>query len=267
MAKVSGNVRKPKAYKTRSGKKRVGVSSLKNKVFEKKVLKVMKKQTESKQAYLTQTPIDFNSAISGSGDCLKVIPNIGIGAADNARVGDQIRAQSLTIRAILQMLPQAANQGAGVSKIAARIMVVTPKSFPNWYTASGNTSSWMGTLLKKGGTVTGFNGDISDLFALPNTDAVTVHYNKVCYFNQSWATSTTNSVALEQSHLVKFLKINLKLKNKLLKYDANVDSGLTPVNAGYFIVVGYCFVDGTSPDTLSTRIRLQYDTYFTYEDN
>lgn len=258
---------RPRRY--RKGKKpaiKKAIRKVKDKAFRKRVLSVIKKQAETKQAYLTQTPVDFNSAISVAGDCLRLVPNITQGTADNARIGDQIRAQSLNVRAIVQMLPQSASQGAGVCKIAARVMIVTPKSFPNWYTASSNTASWMPTLLKKGGTVTGFTGDVSDLFAPANTDAITVHYNKVHYFNQSWATSTSSAVALEQSHLVKFLHIKMKCRNRLVKYDANIDSGLTPANLGYFMVVGYAFVDGTTPDTLSTRIRVQYDSIFNYED-
>lgn len=258
---------RPRRY--RKGKKALvkkAIRKVKASAFKKKVLQVIKSQVETKQAYLTQTPIDFNSGINASGDCLKIIPNITRGSADNNRIGDQIRAQKINIRAILQMLPQGNNQAASVCKLACRVMIVTPKGYPNWATASANTATWMPTLLKKGGTVTSFTGDISDLYAPGNTDAITFHYNKVHYFNQPWATSTASSIALDQSHLVKFLKINLKCRNRLVKYDDNTDSGLTPTNLGYFMLVGYAFVDGTAPDTLSTRVRLQYDAIFDYED-
>lgn len=245
------------------------IRRVRNTAFKKKVLSVIKSQAETKQAFLTQTPIDFNSPISVVGDCLRVIPNITQGTADNNRIGDQIRAQSINIRAILQMLPQAIGQNDGVRKLAARVMIVTPKGYPNWATASANTATWMPTLLKKGGTTVGFTGAIDDLFAPGNTDAITFHYNKVHYFNQNTYGQSTASglVAFDQSHLVKFLNIKLKCRNRLVKYDSNTDSGLTPVNLGYFMLVGYAFVDGTSPDVLSTRVRLQYDSIFNFEDS
>lgn len=252
-----------KAYKKKTAKSKKVTKSFKN-----KVMKVIASQAETKQAFTTQTPVDFNSGISGAGDCLRIIPNISKGTNDNNRIGDQIRCKSLNIRAILQMLPQGLGQGDSVRKIAVRFMIVTPKGYANWATASANASTWQAQLLKKGGTVTSFTGAIDDLFAPGNTDAITFHYNRVIYFNQSTYGQSTASglVAFDQSHLVKFLNIRLKMKNKLLKYDDNIDSGLTPSNVGYFVLVGYSFVDGSSPDTLSTRVRLQYDTILNYED-
>lgn len=262
---------RPRRYR-KGGKKALvkkAIRKVKQSAFKKKVLQVIKSQAETKQAFLTQTPIDFNSGINSAGDALRIIPNITRGSADNNRIGDQIRAQKISIRAILQMLPQGVGQGDGVRKIAARVMIVTPKGYPNWATASANATTWMPMLLKKGGTTTAFTGDISDLFAPGNTDAITFHYNKVHYFNQPSVIQQTAAglVSVDQSHLVKFLKINLRCRNRLVKYDDNTDSGLTPTNLGYFMIVGYAFVDGTAPDTLSTRVRLQYDAVFDYEDS
>lgn len=225
------------------------------------------KNSENKEAYTTMTPTDFNSGISASGDVMRIIPNISQGTDGHNRIGDKITPLSLNVKAILQMLPQGANQGAGVSKIAVRLMLITPKSYPNWAQASANATTWMAQLLKKGGTTVGFTGDISDLYAPYNSQAITLHWQKVYFFNQAYATSTTNSVAFDQSHLTRFITIPLRFRKKMWQYSADVDSGLTPTNAGYFLVLGYCFTDGTSPDTLSTRIRFQYDSILRYEDN
>lgn len=244
------------------------IRQVRAKAFRKKVLSVVASQAETKLAWHVQPTTDFNSGISGSGDCLRIIPNIARGTADNERIGDQLVAKSINIRGVLQMLPQALGQNDGVRKIACRVMIVTPKGYTNWATASANTSSWMPLLLKKGGTTNSFTGAIDDLFAPANTDAITVHYNKVFYFNQNTYGQSTASgyVAFDQSHLVRFLNIKIKCRNKVVKYDTGVDAGLTPTNLGYFMVVGYSFVDGTSPDVVSTRIRLQYESIFKYED-
>lgn len=271
---ISSTAPKPRAWmkKKNPSRRRVIRKAVKvavNRQFKKKVLNVIRSQSESKQAWLTQTPIDFNSGINAAGDCLRVIPNISKGTNDNNRIGDQIRCQSVNIRAILQMLPQGLGQGDGVRKLAVRLMVVTPKGYNNWASASANATTWMQYLLKKGGTTTAFTGDISDLFAPGNTDAITFHYNKVHYFNQSTYGQATSSglVEFSQANLVKFLNIKLRMRNRLVKYDDSIDSGLTPANLGYFVLCGYAFTDGGSPDVLSTRVRLQYDTIFNYEDN
>lgn len=224
-------------------------------------------KVETKQAYHTLTPTNFNSAISGAGDCLRLIPNIAQGTDGHTRLGDYIEPQSLKLNMILQMLPQDSAQTASVCKLCARVMIVTPKGFPNWATAYGSTATWLPQLLKKGGTTVGFTGDISDLYAPYNVEAITCHYNKLFFFNQPWASNAAaGAVTFDQSHLVKFVNKTIKLKGKKWHYSADVDSGLTPVDAGYFLLVGYAFVDGTSPDTISTRVRVQYDTVLNYQD-
>jgi len=234
--------------------------------FKDRVLAVIKSRAETKQAFTNLTPTDFNSGILTVSDNLKIIPNIAVGTADNQRIGDQIYAQKLTLRGIIQLLPQTTSQNAGVCKVACRIMIVTPKSFPNWSTAGGSTV-WQNYLLKKGGTVTQFTGAIDDLFAPVNRDAVTLHYNKVFYMNQGYYFGSSSfAVPYEQNNLVKFFRKTFRWKNKCLKYDSNIDSGLTPSNIGMVLVMGYCFVDGSSPDSLNTRVRLQYDAILDYED-
>lgn len=258
--------RKKARASTRKGRGRAGRRA--SGAFKKRVLSVIRDQAETKQAWHTLPVTDFNSGISNFGDIIRIIPNVSIGANDNQRIGDQVRVTNLTVRAIVQMLPQNIGQGDSFRKIGCRVMIVTPKSYSNWATAYAGSTTWMPYLLRKGGTTAGFTGLIDDLFAPINSDAITCHYNKVLFFNQNTYGTSTNSglVAFDQSHLTKFLKINLKMKNKLLKYDAAVDGGLTPTNAGYFMIIGYVFTDGTAPDLVSTRIRAQFDAVMSYED-
>lgn len=251
----------------RNLKKRPTNKKRNNNNFKKRVLAVLKSRAETKEAFTNLTPTDFNSGILTVADNLRIIPNISIGTADNNRIGDQICANKLTLSGIVQMLPQTSGQSANVCKIGIRLMILTPKAYPNWATAGGITT-WQNYLLKKGGTVTQFTGAIDDLFAPINRDAVTVHYNKVFYVNQGYYfTASTNSVPFEQNNLVRFFKKTFKWKNKVFKYDANIDSGLTPTNVGMIMCMGYCFVDGTAPDSLATRVRLQYNSILSYEDS
>jgi len=233
--------------------------------FKNKVLAIIKSRAETKEAYTNLASTDFNSGILSVSDNLKIIPNIAVGTADNQRIGDQIYANKLTFRGIIQLLPQTAGQSAGVCKIGARVMIVTPKTFPNWASAGGITT-WQNYLLKKGGTVGQFTGDISDLYAPINRDAVTCHYNKVFVMTQGYIFSGTTTGNYEQNNMVKFVHKTFNWKNKCFKYDSNVDSGLTPTNVGMIMVVGYCFLDGTAPDSIATRVRYQYDSILQYED-
>ena len=261
--------RKPRRVARKPYVKRADKCAPPSKCFKTNVLKVIRSQAETKQAYGVLNTTNFNSGISGLSDILKIVPNVSNGTADNQKIGDQIIAQKITIRGIINMVPQGLGQGDNVRKIAARLMIVTPKSFPNWSTASASTA-WQSYLLKKGGTVTGFTGAVDDLFAPHNADAITLHYNRVFFLNQGsyypTVAGANGAASFEQNNMVRFFKKTFNFKNKLLKYDANVDSGLTPTNLGMVAVLGYVFTDGTSPDTVSTRVSLQYDTIFSYED-
>jgi len=236
--------------------------------FNKRVLSVIKKQTEDKMAYTSNSGVTlFNSGINSSADCQRIVPNISNGNTDYQRIGDQIRAQSFKLKGYLEMAVDPAISGSSASnrRIGVRMMVVTPKAFGNVAFAENNASFWQGTLLKKGGTTTNFSGVVSDLFADINTDAVTVHYNKVTYMTQPVIYGTLQGM-LDISKTVKFFNINIKCKNRLLKYDANFDSALTPVNFSPILLIGYVLLDGTSPDTVSTRVGCMYETSFKYED-
>lgn len=232
------------------------------------VKRLISNSGERKQAFTTMAPTDFNSGISGSGDALRIIPNVTQGTDGHNRIGDQVRLKSINLRAILQMMPQGYGQGDGVRKIAVRVMCVTPKSFQTWASASANTATWMPMLLKKGGTTTAFTGAIDDIFAPINSDAITTHFNKVYYLKQdNYIQASASGITGLGGDLVRFINLNIKCKNKIFKYDPSVDSGLTPSNGpAYVLLVGYAFVDGTSPDTLSVRVRFQYDTIMNFTD-
>ncbi len=266
------NKRRPrKSTRKYSGKSLVkkAVRSARSKIFRKKVLSVIRSQAETKQAYMEKDWTDFNSAISNPGDCMRIIPYINQGTGDNARIGDQIRAQSINIRGILQLVPQTNVNTYDNRKIAVRMMIVTPKSFPNWAQAGFNTATWMPYLLKTGGTTTSFNGSVHHLYAPINSDAFVCHYNKVIFLQQSAIFQSTGSgvTSVDQSGLTYFFKHNLKVKNKLLKYDSNVDTGLTPTNYGPVLVLGYALTDpSASPDTLTTRVRWHHCVTMNFED-
>lgn len=228
--------------------------------------KVIRQDVETKVAYHTQTPTDFNSGITSAADVLRCIPNINKGDDENQRSGAELTPLSLNIRGIVQLLPQAPSQPAAYCKIAARMMLVSPKGYPNWASANTSTANWLPYIIKKGAVATQFTGAIDDLFAPANTDIITVHRQRYFYMSQGWSAGGVNGY-MDQHNLVKFFQLNVKFgKGRKFLYDANVDGGLTPTNAGYFLVIGYCFVDGSSPDTLSTRLRLQYDSTLKYED-
>lgn len=272
MPRIYGKKVSRKTYRRR---RRVGtkVRAKPSKSFVKKVRQVLHKQVETKHAYHTtanSSMIFFNSGINSTSEMYQILPSISQGTADNARIGDQIRAQSLNMKGYIKLdINSSGISNSDLCAVVARLFVVSLKTKPN-YTEAISSSTPLSGLLKKGGTTTGFSGVLSDIYAPVNTDLWTVHADRKFYLNQSHIqnyNSTTNAIVpVDIKNTVKFFNINVRCKNKVLKYDNNISSGTLPTNYGPIFLIGYSFLNGASPDTLSTRLGVQYDAMFSYED-
>ena len=242
-----------------------------SRTFTKNVLKVIHKETESKQCYHTSgdTLIAFNSGINATGDILRLVPNMSAGTAENQRVGDEVRAQRLSIKGVLQMYVNADGNTVGPKRIAVRVMIVQPKRYNTWSDIQTNVANWSGSLLKKGGTVVSFTGIMSDIWAPINRPAITVYSDKLYYMNQEYLNNVTGVGIVPQiqgRNVCRFFSKTFKLRNKKLEYDANIDGNILPTKFMPVMIIGYVHLDGSAADVLTTQVSVQYDTMLTYED-
>ena len=244
-----------------------------SKPMVKAVQRIIHKDVETKQAYNNQFSQiqSYNSAINSSGDCAILVPNIANGTTDNSRIGDQIRAQKLKIQGhlITRFTGSTGTTYYQNCRIGVRMFIVQPKSFQSQGNITANATTWQATLLKKGGTTAGFTGLISDLYAPVNTDAVTCYYDKVFYVQNPYSNAVFGSTMtnlLMPTGTTKFFSKTINLRNKLLKYDASIDSGLTPVMWNPVLLMGYSYLDGSSPDSVTTNLAMSYVSILDYED-
>lgn len=245
----------------RRGPKRAG-GRYASKAFSKAVQKLIHKDAETKQCFTSVNNTNFNSGINSSGDCQQLIANIAQNAYDNGRIGDQIRAQSIVIKGAINT--NLTYQSYSNCRLGVRLMIIQPKSYSSLGAIQANVATWSATLLKKGGSTTAFTGTMSDLWAPINTDAITKYYDKVFYVNTPYVATSVGDLSTYNS--VKFFSKTLKLRNKLIKFDSSIDSGLTPTNYNPIMVLGYCHLDGSAGDTVTTQIFLSFDAVMNYED-
>lgn len=252
--------------------KRRAVRRAKSTNLVRKIKQVVSSLNETKQAYYNSgnTLTLFNSGIDAVGDLQQIVPNIANGTEDNQRIGQQIRSKSLNIKGYIKLNVNDVNDSTRLPSVIARMMVVSMKTAPNFSEAQAQAPK-IGSLLKKGGTTVPFSGLLSDINAPINTDVFTVHADKKFYLNQSYVNSTGVSppstiIAQDIRNTVKFFNINVKCKNRVLKYDEDVSSDLLPTNFAPFILLGYSYLDGSAADTLSTNLGLQYISTLNYED-
>lgn len=256
--------RKPKTSKAKAVARKVKSLSA-NRAFRVAVQKVIHKDVETKSAYHAVTGVSYNSGINVIGDATRVLPQVTQGTGDSNRIGDQLRGQSLTVKGAIVYNPSTGQYGTYANaRLGVRMMIVQPRQYSNIDDVQSNAAAWLSLLLKKGGSAVGFTGNLSDLWAPINSDYIIKYYDRVHYLDAPYQATAVGSTLMGRS--TKFFTINMKTRNKLLKYDQNVSSGASPVNYAPVLLIGYAHMDGSSPDTLTTAIQLSYDSMFNYED-
>lgn len=244
--------------------------------FAKKVQSVINKNAEDKQAWICNNNtgannlILFNSGIASSGDIMDIVPVIGNGNLDYQRVADEIRVKHMQIKGYLNLSINSTTDQTS-KRVAVRLMVIQPKRFNNYDDIVSNAGTWMPTLLKKGGSQTAFTGYISDLYAPINTDEITKYYDRVFYLSQDLYVekggSTVSAISFQSvKDTIRFFNIKIKTRNKLLRYDAGQSAGNRPTNWSPILVLGYAHLDGSTPDSVTTQVGLQYDSQLIYQD-
>jgi len=264
MAPRKFNKKGPK--KSKSSKK---TAPKKTQNFEKKVLQVIHKQQEDKEAYLLTNEsslISFNSGINSAGDCLQLIPPMTNGTGNYQRIGDKVQLKSHVIKGYYRIVPNLAAGSYKFGNVMVRMLVVSLKSASNYdmITSDPTLTSKLAGLLQKGGTTVGFTGQISDVMAPINRDLFTVHYDKVHNIKQDYVVTATGGITQDT---LRMFNINLKVKSKVLKYSDDMSSGLLPTNYSPILLVGYSFADGSLPDTTSTNLQLYYESRIVFEDS
>jgi len=184
--------RKVNAKKKQYKKRKVNKSKDKtlSKVIKKEVKSAMSAQSESKQAFHSvgsPTPVYFNSGINSTSDYYRIMPNISKSVDESGRIGDQIRAQTLTVRGYVRLTPILSLgyiNTTSLPSLMCRLFVLSLKNKSNWSDVITSASP-LNNLLRKGSTTSAYTGVINDIYAPVNREIFTVHHDKVFYLNQN----------------------------------------------------------------------------------
>lgn len=233
--------------------------------FKKKVLAVIRTQAETKQVFHSIVAEPFNSSPNSTADAKRLLPNINYGVGDYQRIGDQVKALSLTLKGAIVYNPSIGQYGTYANaRLGVRVMIVQPRQYTLIDDVQTNAAVWTALLLKRGATAVAFTGSLSDLWTPINSDVIIKYYDKVFYMDAPYQVTAAGSQYMGGS--TRFFSKSLKIKNKTLKYDANISGGINPTNYAPVILFGYAHMDGSAPDVGTTAIQVSYDTVFNYED-
>lgn len=265
--------RKTKKTGRRSGKRVLrGSRRYRKTALVRQIKQVVSSLTEDKQAYTStgNSLLKFNSGIDTVGDIVQILPGIAQGVGENQRIGNQIRAKSLNVKGYVKLDINETADNTANPNVVVRMMIVSMKTTQSFQDAQ-SLSTKIGSLLLKGGTTTTFAGNLQDIYAPINRNVFTVHHDRKFYLRQDYintigASAPSTTLTQDISKTVKFFNLNVKCRGRILKYDEDVGSDILPNNFAPFILLGYSYLDGSTPDVISTRVGLCFDSVFNYED-
>lgn len=267
--------RKPVGRGRRWGRR----SALKKKGgLRKFVKKIISQQVETKENTYISTNTAYNGVINSAGDLNQVCAYPVTGTGINQRIGDQIRLRHVNIKGhyYINNAPWQGSSSTTVpttinpnTRIGVRIFVVTCLQYPTYDQFNAYGSSALSSLLRYGNSVQGFDGTVKSLYMPVNTDRFICHYDKMSFctigeLTQTSSGSTTATLAtLDVSKSFRMFNINLKIKNKLIKFvnDDTSQGSWSPV-----LLIGYSHLDDSAADSVSTNINMNYMTLIKYED-
>lgn len=244
-----------------------------SKYLNKTIQKVINKNEEDKIATAKFPITSFNSGINSSGDIIGVMPALNLGTNNANRIGNQIMAKSLMIYANLLVKNTATTTSLSDympnSRIGVRVMIVQPKTVMNRPDVTNNQGAWLSRLLRDGASSVAFDGSLDNFYLPINTEAITKYYDKKFYFkSDSVYLPPTNTEAITIQTLNTVKRLNIPVISKLKKilfdqsFDASYSTNYTPV-----MLVGYCHLNGDSPDITTTAITMNFTSVLKYQDS
>jgi len=259
MAK-NGNSKSKRAMRARGGRKTGKRSGKPSKAFVRKVQKIIHKDVETKTVVFPSNVTSFNQQIDSTGDCLRLMPQIANGTAENQKIGNVIRLQSLNIRGVLTFTQAQAT--AANTRIGVRLMILKSKRHGDWNAAALDFATNYTKLLE--GTTTGFLGTVAQFNTPPNHDYFSVVMDKRMYMSQSL--QNVAGITYDNINTTKFVNFNVPYSRRNVIYDQDF-SGTEPTNYPYFMVVGYTKLDGSAADLPATSyLTFQYTSTAKFED-
>ena len=221
------------------------------------IRKVIKSQAEHKHM-ISSLSGNLYVAYGGSGLALNtfnLIPALGQGSNQGARVGDKIKVTSLNFRGFVYLNPAySSTLNRQYAPVWVKFFIVESKVYKGQNPTFNSNDSTV--FFDTGGSDATFSGSMTDLIFPVNTNRFIVHATKMWKLNPSLynvteaqpsgsfaaPAQTTGSSAVNQATSQHYFNFNLKNMAKNFQYDQSTSS---PSNHNLFCVVQTMYADGT----------------------
>lgn len=200
------------------------------------------------------------------------IPDLPVGSARGDRAGAQVKLTRLNIKGKIDV-PADDNPLIGNddrAQIYVRLMVLSCKKFRQIQEVRANWNA--GQILndqffKTSDAGQSPQGQYIDMLRPINSDAFTTHFDRVYKMDRNYGyfpDPTSTSGAASQRPVSKDFNINLKVKNKHLKYEDATQ--IQPDNWQPFVCYLFCYGNGAAPST-SRVPYIEYLSTMTFKPN
>lgn len=245
--------------------------------FAKRVKAVLSKVAEDKTAVIQYDNQSCNSGIDVAGDYRPLIPSIIQSVGEGGRIGNRIRAKYIEVKGHILMSAIATTTAlsdyiSGTippnARLGVRLMCLTGKKNIDMSTQNTTYNSY---LLSVGTTQSGYTGLVRDLYTSINTELLNIQFDKVFKMttpilyrmNTTSPAGATSQDNASSAGSIKFFSFRIPLRGKVLNY---TDAEDLPVNYRPHLCLGYSHLDGSSPDVLTTAVKLSFVSKLVFED-
>lgn len=262
------NVRKSmKSRKSRSAKPLVkkAIKSASNKVFAKKVLKVLHRTAENKSYNNYASNQTIITAVNNIPANINLCPPITQGTGQNNRIGNKVNIVKAFINGYVNLLPYNATNNPTVGPLYVKMWLFSVKDMKNSTTLS---STQIGTnFFEVGSSSAGFQGNVLDMCFQPNSQLVTVYSTKTVLLSSGATQGATyyNSAGASCGAEGRFsapFYFDYTKHMKSLKYDDTTP--IQPTNRNMWLAFQAVYADGTSSAVQAAEFH--YNQKVIFED-
>jgi len=248
------------AHRTKYAGMRSGKYTL-SRPMRKAVEAIIHKDNETKYVIFSNSYTSYNAMVNAS-EALRIMPDILNGTAGNQKIGNKIRLQRLSLRAVLTM--QLNQTTANNSRFGVRLTCLRLKKFDDWNSANTDLASNYTKLLE--GNLNGMDGSVVAFNTPLNLDYVTKVFDKKFIMTLP-VVGTGLQVQDAPINSTRFVNNDIPYSRRFVEYDEN-NSSSQPVDYPYFLLVSYCKLDGTgsAPATGESLLQMQYTIKCEFED-
>lgn len=228
-----------------------------------KINQIVNRRLETKYVSCTPENVIYHNSAIANGDQYRVLPYLIQDGSELGRIGDRVEPVSLTMKGQVSISP-----GSNTTRpLMVRILVLQLKNAHDWPTAQTNWAAGaFNSLLKYNFESAGtenqsFNGSSTDLYVPVNKDLFDVLGERFVKLNPH-----TSASAVEGAQINSLAKnFNMKIRTPAhLRY---TNKGVQyPENFAPFISVGYSYMDGSQPDTVTQEIVVTAISHLYYKD-